>query len=243
MKNTAEDIKIRNPQRTALTIWLVVDAFFIILGLNSFLHFDINSFDGMFILVSITVVLTSIIFIKSTIKNVKILDEAINNNKMIAHWQYTKEEWLNYLNYEEKDRFEKNKLIAGILFIITAIVFVPFILIIHEGKLFMSAVMLLLYAMYFFMGWIFPLIAFYFKRKSIGEVILLEKGILLNKQFYTWNFPFSKFSNAKFIKNPYEHLAVTYNFIDRTGPRSYTINVPIPKTNRVNISRIIPKFH
>jgi hypothetical protein len=243
LKNNTENIKIKNPQKTVLAVWFLVDIFFIVLGLTSLIHFDINSFDGMFILVSITVVLTSIFFIISTIKNIRVLNDAINSCKMIIHWKYTKEEWQNYLNYEEKDNLEKNKLIAGILFIITALVFIPFILVIREGKLFMFTVMFLLYAIYFFMGWVLPKIIFYLKGKNPGEVILLKKGILLDKQFFTWNFPFSRFSHAEFVDEPYKHLSVTYNFIDRTGPRSYTVNVPIPEANKADINEIIAQFN
>jgi hypothetical protein len=106
----------------------------------------------------------------------------------------------------------------------------------------MFFVMLGLDGMYFFMGCVFPSISFFFKRKSFGDVILLETGILLNKQFHTWNFPLSKFLSAEFETKPYEHLAVTYEFFDRTGPRSYTVNVPIPKQNKMAIDAIVSKF-
>lgn len=241
-KKIIKKMKIKNPQKTVLRRWLLIDAFFIILGINSFLNFDINSADGMFIMVSITIVLTSLFFIKSTIKNVKVLNEAINNQKMIVHWKYSAKEWANYLVHEEKYRFEEGKLIAMVLSVITAIVFIPFILIISEGKLAMFLVMLGLFGLYLFMGFIFPKINFYLKKKIVGEVILLEKGVLLNKQFHTWDFLLSKFVSAKLLKKPYEHLAISYNFVDRTGPRNYCINVPIPKSNKKDIKVIISKF-
>jgi len=235
--------EIKNPQRTALRRWLFADVFFLILGLHSFFTFDINSFDGMFVLVSITVVLTSLFFIKSTFKNIKSIDNAIKNRVMLAHWKYTAKEWLSYLNHEKKYRFEHGKLIAYFLSGITALIFIPFILFISEGKLAMFLVMIALFGMYFFMGLVFPKIVFFVRKNRAGEVILLEKGILADKEFHTWDFPLSKFKCAEILDEPYDHLAVTYDFFDRTGPRSYTVNVPLPnKFDKKTIKKMISKF-
>lgn len=234
--------KIKNPQRATLFRWIYTALFFFALGLHSYITFDINSFDGLFIIVSITVVLTSLFFIRTTMKNVKALDAAINQKKMIVHWKYTNEEWWDYLSHEEEYRSDKGRLMAIFLSAITAIIFIPFILFIPEGKFFMFMVMLGLFGLYFFMGYVFPSILFYFKRKSVGEVILLEKGVLLNKEFHTWDFPLSKFSFAEFREEPYDHIEIVYDFFDRTGPRSYTVNVPIPGNNKDDIEKIISGF-
>jgi len=59
--------------------------------------------------------------------------------------------------------------------------------------------------------------------------LILHKGVLLNKQFHSWDFPMSKLASASHEKKPFEHLEIVYDFFDRTGPRSYTINIPIPE--------------
>ena len=234
--------KIKNHQRTVLYRWLFTVILFTILGISSYINFDINSFDGMIILVSLTIVPTSLFFIKSTIKDVKILDQAINNKKNIVHWKYTKKEWQNYLKYETEFRTETGKIIAIPLSIMTAIIFIPFILIISEGKLFMFIVMLLLFSMYAFMGLVLPKIIYYFRKKQKGEIILMEKAVLINKEFHTWDFLLSKFGSASFVEKPYNHIELTYKFVDRTGPRNYTLNIPIPKNNKKDIKEIISKF-
>ena len=72
---------------------------------------------------------------------------------------------------------------------------------------------------------------------------MLEKGVLLNKEFHTWDFPLSKFYSAEFQEEPYKHIEIIYEFIDRTGPRSYTVNVPIPENNKDDIEKIISSFN
>jgi hypothetical protein len=242
MNNSAKQYKIKNPQRIAFKRWLLIDALFIFLGINSMINFDINSFDGMFIMLSILITLTSFFFIPLTLKNIKLLDKAIEQGQSIAHWKYSKQEWNDYLKFEKNYRSDESKLIAIVLSVITLIVFIPFILIIPEGKFFMFLVLIGLLVLFFAMGWIIPRITFYLKRNNVGEVILLKKGILLNKQFHTWDFPLSKFNNATIVKEPYRHLIVVYDFVDRTGLRSYAVNIPIPKKNRQDIKKIISSF-
>jgi len=240
--NTATP-KIKNPQRAVLKRWIITDVFFIILSLYSFFTFDINSADGMLIMISIVIILTSLFFIKPTMKNIKIIDDAIRNRVMITHWNYTSKEWFNYLNYEKKYRSESGKLMAYFLSGFTIIIFVPFILFIPEGKFAMTLVMFALFGMYFFMGLIFPKIVFLIRKNRVGKVILFEKGILIDKEFHSWDFPFSKLNHAEFLNKPYSHLAITYDFIDRTGPSSYTVNIPIPnKINKIAINNILSKF-
>ncbi len=235
-------LKIKNPQQTILWRWLFIDFIFIILGIRSYLYFDMNSFDGMILMVGITIIITSLFFIKSTLKNIKFLDNAIQNGVMIVHWEYTKKEWENYINNETDYRQNEGKLIAFVLSIITLIVFIPFIIIIDEGQLFMFYVLMVLLILYFFMGMIFPKIVFYFRKKRVGSIILLKKGVLLDKQFHTWDFPLSSFKSASLETKPYKHLAVSYNFIDRTGPRNYVVNVPIPEKNKKNLKKILKEF-
>ncbi len=242
MKDPIKQHGIKNPQKVVLIRWLLIDAFFIILGIHGMTGFDINSFDGMFIMLSVLIVLTSFFFIPSTLKNIRLLDGAIRRGQRIAHWTYTKQEWSDYLNFEKEYRNDESKSIAIVLSVITAIVFIPFILLVHDGKFPMFLVMIGLFALFFIMGWIFPKITFYLRRNSVGEAILLKKGILLDKQFHTWDFPLSKFNNAAFVEEPYRHLVVVYDFIDRTGPRSYAVNIPVPKKNKLDIKKIISNF-
>jgi len=240
IKINNKSLNIKNPQRVVRNRLIFIVIFFAILGFNSYINFDMNSFDGMFILLSLVIIPTLSFFIWTTNKNIKVLDEAINNGKMIVHWKYSKKEWQDYLNFEMGYRINEGSIIAIFLCIFTAIIFIPFAIIVQE--IFMIYIMLVLFIMYGFMGFILPKIMYFIRKKKHGEVILLETGILIGKQFHTWDFPLSKFSHAIYKEKPYEHLEVIYNFVDRTGPRNYVVNVPIPKKNTKKIKEIISKF-
>ena len=238
--NDNKKLSIKNPQRTVLKRWLFILILFIFLLITSYINFDINSLDGMIILISLVIIPTSLFFIWTTNKNVKKLDEAINRGRMIAHWEYSKEEWVDYLIFERSYRKSQGTMIAILLTAFTAIVFIPFAIFVQE--FFMIIVMFGLFGMYWFMGLILPKIMFQIRKRNIGKVILLEKGLMIGKQFHTWDFPLSKFEKAIHVKKDYEHLEVIYDFVDRTGPRTYVVNVPIPKNNVNEIEEIIKKF-
>lgn len=232
-------VAIRNPQRAFLKRLVIVDIFFFIVGLYSFLTFDINSFDGMLVMISLLVILTSLFFFPSTLRNIAAIDNA--KHALLAHWHYTPKEWSRYLHHEKRYRFVQGKLLAYVLSGITALVFIPFILVIPDGKGAMFLVLLALVGFYFFMGLVFPKIVSHLRKNQTREALLLKKGVLVGNEFHTWDFPLSRFNNAIFLAEPYAHVAITYDFVDRTGPRSYTVNVPVPARVK-SVERILSRF-
>jgi len=243
MNNDGVLANIKNPQKSVLNKWIAVSIFSLLLFFYGAFDFDINSADGLFIMVSLLLFFISLFFIRITFKNVKKIDKALHSKTYLAHWTYSKEEWKDYLVFEKDYRQTNGKAIAIFLSIITALIFIPFILLIDEGKLFMFFVMLGLFALYLFMGVILPLLVFALRKNQRGSVLLLERGLLLDSHYHTWDFPLSKFNSAELVKKPYAHLAVTYDFYDRTGPRSYTVNVPIPKNFSGSVEDILSRFH
>ena len=103
-----------------------------------------------------------------------------------------------------------------------------FVIFAEEAKLAMFLVMLALILLYAMAAFIVPWLLRKVRKNEDATVLILPKGVLLNKQFHSWDFPLSKLASASYEKKPFEHLEIVYNFVDRTGPRSYTINVPIP---------------
>lgn len=239
------DRKITNPKKRSLIIWILLLFISSYVFFVSYIDFDINSSDGLFIMVSVLIGMTSIIFIPITFKHMKLIDRAINEGENIAFFRYKKDEWESYIRNERDYRITEGKNIAKLLSLITGIIFIPFILIIEEGKLTLFLVMISLFGLYILMALLFPKMVYMFRTRKSSRAILLKKGILIGNQFHTWNLPLSSFYNARHKKVPYEHIAVIYEFVDRTGPRKYTVNVPIPKDfrkSKKDISEIISQF-
>ena len=160
------------------------------------------------------------------------IDAAIKNNEKLGLFSYSKGEWQKYLKAEYELRCRQKKGTFSLLSVITIPIFVIFIIFIDEGRLAMFLVMLGLIALYAFMAFIVPLISFSLRNKGSGEILVLEKGIMIGKTFHTWDFPMSKLSSVKKKKKPFMHFEVVYDFYDRLGPRSYTLWLPFPKDEK-----------
>lgn len=232
---------IKNTQKTALKIWIFSASVFLFMILYGYTNFRISSFDGALIMVGITLFLTSLVFIRVTYRNSKLIDRALKRKELVVHWKYTKKEWEDYIEHEYNYRSGEKQLIAIFLSAFTILIFGLFILFIPEGKLAMFFVMLGLIAMYAFLGYILPPLL-HMIRKQKGEVIILTKGVLLNKTFHTWDMLLSKLGKVTIEQNPYHHISLTYKFVDRTGPRQYTIHIPIPKSNKKDLKEIISQL-
>ncbi len=242
MNEKLKTLNIENSQKKVVKIWFFIGLIGIFGLIYGFSNFEINSFDGGIIMISIFLIIMSIVCIFIFHKRAKALDKALIDRKFIAHFEYTAEEWSDFLEYEYRFRLDEKSAIFKLLSIITIPIFLLFILFIDEGKLAMFFVLIGLILMYAFMAFILPRIIFYFKKRTKADVIIMEKGVLLNKQFHSWDFVLSKFSSAKHIKKPYEHLQIKYEFWDRTGPRKYFVNIPIPIKCKYDISDIILKL-
>src|SRR6056297_1075937 len=221
---------MKNRQKTLYRVFLVLTLVFSTTTVYFMYAFDaLGDIAGAGFMVSLLLALTFFICIFIFRKRSRVVEYALNKGSFIARWQYSEQEWEDYLRQEYGYRKERNKGIFIFLSIITVVIFMFFVLFVEEAKLAMFLVMLGLVAMYGLVAFIIPFLIYHFHKQHTAEVMIMEKSILIDKQFHTWDFPLSKFSSADVDTVPYPHISVVYEFIDRTGPRSYTVNIPVPE--------------
>lgn len=232
---------IRNRQKTIYHTFIILTIVFVV-GVFVFANLFDYSMDlaGAGLILSIFLSIVSFIVIFIFKKRSDAIDRALENKKYIARWHFSEQDWEKFIDLEYSYRSSEKKEIFFFLSIITAIVFFLFIAFVNEAKLIMLLVMISLVILYAFMAFFVPYIMYKYHRKGDAEVLILEKGILLNKQFHTWDVPMSELASAKIQKTPYPHLQIVYNFVDRMGERAYTIIVPIPET--VNGEEVIERL-
>jgi len=162
-------------------------------------------------------------------KRSKEIEHALEDESYIAEWHYSAEKWEAFMNREDEFRTGQRKIAFVFLSVITVIIFMMFVIFAEEAKLAMFLVMLGLIVVYAMAAFIVPYLVRRFRKSEDVTVLILHKGVLLNKQFHSWDFPLSKLASVSYEKKNFEHLEIVYDFFDRTGPRSYTINIPIPE--------------
>jgi hypothetical protein len=167
----------------------------------------------------------TVIFLKRS----REIDHALTDQSYIVQWDYTGEKWNAFMEKEDDFRTGQRKITFIFLTVITVIIFMMFVIFVEEeAKLAMFLVMLGLILLYAMAAFIVPWLLRKLRKSEDVTVLILPKGVLLHKQFHSWDFPMSKLASATYEKKPFQHLEIVYDFVDRTGPRSYTINIPIP---------------
>ena len=195
-----------NPQRRIFWFWLFLLFFSFGMMCYGYVNFRINSFDGALIMLGLLLFVLSLIYTRISYKNTKTIDEAMRkgkNSKEIVHWKYTQEEWNNYLDYENYFRSNEKKVVFYFLSVFTIIVFSLFILFIPDGKFVMFLVMWGLILLYAFLGLLLPYLKKVYGSRKKGEIIILQKGIVMNKTYHSWDMPLSKLKGVKIVEKPF----------------------------------------
>lgn len=232
---------IRNRQKTIYYTFIVLTIIFVfgIFAFSSLFDFSMDlAGAGTFLSIFLAIVSFVLIFVFK--KRSDAIDKALENKSYIAKWYFNEAEWEKYLKLEYSYRASEKKEICFFLSMITAIVFFLFIAFVKEARLAMFIFMVSIILLYSLMAFLIPFIIYKNHKKREAEVLIMEKGVLLNKQFHTWDTPMSEFVKAKIHKTPYRHIQIVYSFVDRIGERSYTVIVPIPETE--NAEEVLGKL-
>ncbi len=221
---------IKNRQKTIYRVFLVLTLVFAVMMPVIIELFDIlgDSAPPLLFLsffLAIVCLVCTLIFRKRS----RSIEFALQDQNYLAQWHYSAENWKAFMEKDDQFRTGERTLAFIVLSVMTVIIFMMFVIFAEEGKLAMFLTMLGLIFLYALAAFVVPYFIRRFRKDEAVTVLILTKGVLLNKQYHSWDLPLSKLAGASYDKKPYEHLQVTYEFVDRTGPRTYTINIPIPE--------------
>ena len=229
----------KNPYLTTVIIFSVLTAVFIfMIFLPSLINMDMMrwgfgiGFISFFLVISFAV--TSGVFASMARR----LNGVFTDQNILAHWEYTQEEWAAYY----KDEFEKQKsekwgifitiavitVIVGGIFTLTHMDAWKVLVIMFVGLLVLLALVVLITTKN----------KFFKDRKNIHpEVYISLRGIYLAGEFHVWNFLSSKLEEANF--NEKEMLImVDYSYITKTGLNHTLVRIPVP-VSKIEDAKII----
>ncbi|MGM5488645.1 MAG: hypothetical protein ACQESG_06870 [Nanobdellota archaeon] len=206
---------------------LILTFVFGILAIVGLVSFDaLGGVAGALFLVSLLLSMTSFVCIFIFRKRSHALQKIFGKESRIFH--YPKKEWQEYLKHEYGLRAQEKKAMFIFLSAITAVIFLIFIAVINEARLAMFLVMVALLGLYGTMAFVGPRLMYRF-RSETGEIGILDTGVIVNGTLHSWDLPRSKLGSVKEKRKPFHHYQISYEFVDRLGPRSYVIRIPFPK--------------
>lgn len=234
---------IKNRQKRIYQVFLGLTVVFFLIMIVTIAFFDsFNDWAPPTLFLSFFLLVVSLICVIIFRKRSKEIEHALADQNYLAQWHFSSAKWGAFMNQEDDFRTGKRKVAFVFLTVITVIIFMMFVIFAEEAKLVMFLVMLGLIGLYALAAFIVPWLIRRFRKDEEATVLILHKGVLLNKQFHSWDFPLSKLASASYEKKPYTHLEIVYDFVDRTGPRSYTVNVPIPDGEDEQAQKVIEEL-
>jgi len=229
----------KNPYLTTVIIFSVLTAVFIfMIFLPSLINMDMMrwgfgiSFISIFFVISFAI--TSIIYGSMARR----LNGVFSDHNILAHWEYTLEEWTAYY----KEEFEKQKsekwgifitiavitVIVGGIFTLTHLDAWKVLVAIFVGLLILLALVVIITTKNKYSK----------DRKNIHpEVYISLRGIYLAGEFHVWNFLSSKLEEASFNENEML-IIVDYSYITRTGISHTLVRIPVP-VSRLEEAKIV----
>lgn len=221
---------MKNTQKRNVNVCIILVLVFLFTGILCASMFGSwGGFAGMGILLSIAGGITSFACIFIFKKRSDSFEEALKNKSSLGHFIYSQKEWAEYTKQDTLMRNQEKMFIFIVLSAITIPIFLIFIVFVDEAQFAMFFMMCGLIGLYAIMAFIVPKIICVLRNTKGAEIMILDKAIILDGEFHTWDFPLSKISSIREKKKPFPHMQVSYDFVDRLGPRSYVFRVPFPQ--------------
>jgi hypothetical protein len=218
------------PRRTAL-VWtgiIIIGIIIIfipaIIGMDGFQGGFALSFLGGFI--ALIGIIAAVIYFRLAAT----LDKITHPENVLAHWQYTPEEWKIYTEIEHKEDATGRKNLFLLIAVITVFVGILFWVVVRDNPVIIILICLGIIAITGLAAWISGLTNYRNNKNNLGEAYIALDGVFLNRQLHVW----------KGIGNSLEEIVyetdeqgrprvrIEYSSPSRDGRNAYTVRIPVP---------------
>jgi hypothetical protein len=171
-------------------------------------------------------------------------DKIVQGNKYLAKWHVDSFVWTNFIEKDYKFNQDKSfKMIKITLFVFIPVIIIGCIMIgeYFEMMLFtaiMSGTVLLTTAIVYLVNF-----QKYQARKnnSSADIIVTEKALIINSEFYFWTVWGSRFEYLKYQEEE-NMLQFVYSVSSKSGRINQEINVPIGNSEQEQLNKIREHF-
>ncbi|MCP3892055.1 MAG: hypothetical protein GY702_24775 [Desulfobulbaceae bacterium] len=232
--NWFDPMHIANSQRKIEKRFWFAASFFFVLLFSPLIADDSSYWQYPTVLGSLFLFISSI-FIALIFRNrAKKMDTLKQGISLLAKWELSESQLVEYAREAKKESLEKNKVIISIIaffFIFFTSVFLFFM---DEDRL--------QFAILMFSGLLFPLIAAFlmpvytFNKQMNGDrkVLIGKKFAYFNGSFHNWDYPLSGLTKTTIIKKPFYGIFLSYYYTDRTLTHSAELKIPAPTNLNLN---------
>lgn len=236
----------RNPQKKVAVTSFITSVIMTIMIFVPYLA-DIDPYDGGFAisLVSILIAVTAAIVGLMFIGQAKKVDQILRGQGVLAHWIYPVDLWRQYAEKEYKTEKAQKKFLVIIVAAFAIFFGLLFWLLDPKPGFIVFLVMMALIGL-ITLTW--QVTAWYNYQKNTSnttkQVYITKNAVYLNNILYEWTTALTSFKKVVLQKNKNLHLLVfVFTSLNRTGPQTYTIRVPIPPDQQENAKYIAEQIN
>jgi hypothetical protein len=171
-------------------------------------------------------------------------EKILQSNNYLARWKVDNFVWTNFIekdyNLSSKKSYEMGK--YSLFIIVPLIVICGFMMENTVEIIFCSATVLGCVALTGFLIYFFNKQK-YISRKNIGsaDIIVTEKALIINSEFYNWSVWGSRFEYLKYLEDE-NMLQFVYSVSSKSGRVNQEINVPIGNSEQEQLNKIREHF-
>lgn len=172
-----------------------------------------------------------------------ILGRLLQGKKLLVHWTYTPEKWMEFAGKEYAEEKTEKKGLFIIVSVFALFFGFLFWAIDPESGFYVFVVMLGLIAV---IGFAWQFSAWYYYRENtrfVGEVYISKDAVYLNRKLHAWGLFGSSLASVA-LENirginllVFVYSAITY------PPQSYTVRVPVPDHQEGVAESIVQHFN
>ncbi len=241
--------RMPNTAKTVAIVWWVL---FVLFGLGMFTPWftdllNMEHSDWVFAAMFFCVILcaTSLIVAIIYTKRYRITTNILRQENLLAHWEYTPEEWSRYAKKEHKEYKQYNKGLFLIVAAIAVIIGIIFIIAMPEDWLFFTSIIL---GIIIIAGGSALLAVALKKRQDLkytGEVYITNDAVYINRVLHTWK-GFGASLNAVTYhesQRPMPILQIDYSTPGRYNRNTATVRVPVPPGHEAEAKNVLLQLY
>jgi hypothetical protein len=231
-----------NPSRRTALIWgaIMIVGFFVmflppIIGLDGFDGGFALSILGGFI--AMVAIIAMVIYLKLA----NILDRITKKENVLAHWEYTPEQWKVYTEREHEEDATDRRNLFFMVAVIALIVGIVMMILVRENYLVITCIILGIIAITGIAAWSSTLANYMNNKRRLGEVYIALDGVYLNRQVHVWKGIGNILEEIAFEEDDHKQprIRIEYSSPGRDSRNFYTARVPVPPGQEELAQRIV----
>jgi hypothetical protein len=206
------------------------------------LPIDMMDWGGAMIFIGIFLAITGPIISLLFWYRMRVFDELMDENNLIAHWHFEQPLWEMFVKDEIGFRAGEHRGLQLLTLFITVVTGSIFWIADPEEGWIVALVLMLVNVIIAVVVWLVSHSITKWHLDKMVECRIGANGLILNNQFHVWKGWGARLENVRESHNKLHLIEITYSAPSRYSRQYYTIRIPVPGNEEKNIKQVMDKI-